>query len=1600
MKAVTKRLLATILSLCSAICVYCGLTLSAKTVHAATDFNITGVSAYNVNDDRFYVVLSTDVEIQSAGQQRITVSVEKAGVTEEIAVTFNAFSNADIQIPTSAVAKTGEKGFVTIPKGTTAGEFVLATDYTFFVGEEIASGNIYAMETDRLDTVQMTASYARYRMFFNEYAADGATDNDYYANNEAYKILNFKEDNETSTALGIVRYGVHEGKLYLRADTDDLAGVTSAAQVPEMVIYVPKGAILCPNNGNYRAIIGRDIYIHINGETIEEVFRTEPVIETEKSITLENAKIKMGGDYSGAYYAFDGSWENAGWFVNAVETTGDIYVKYNIETETRTAGGTYGATRLINANTAAHYAVTHGIVDFVHNGSANTWKDVANGNEILLYYNATTHRRTLNGSIVWGYPQTETAGIEDNGGGNGGVTTGYETADSLGAKWFGVAWGGGTYALKANVQIYDGNNNDLGVLWSATGSNVSSELVGKIGKTVYFVSAFDNVDTVTVKTASNVEIGVTKGENGIYSFTMPAEAVTISTTEKTVTSETLSFKTLVNQGSRFIMLLNGGTGNGEHGSEICDVIVKTDGEEKTAKLWNWGEDLAIYISYDVLPATGYHTLEIAAQTLTEKYSFAGVSLSVFDGSVVTPVTLERNGGQYQANAEADIYRYVVYFNDFGGEFRYIGNVSITVNDATSAVAELYQWSDGKSAVLLNSSDYPTDTEFKITITPCTVGDFYITNSVSFYIGNEEVYDKTEVIYTINGGRVVKEVVWGEANFNTVFAASSIETSGVKVIGYTYGEALYASLTDIYEKVTAETEGTPKKVEFAVETVEISNEAGAYIRTNSDYQGLRFTTKIAETKHAAITEYGMYFTSLAFYKSSDLGGDFTKISDGVNGYKISSAKEGFNSWIKGDGYEYFSSVIDLSGVNYNRDFTVCAYVVISYADGTSKTILARYDAGDSVRSAYEVASAAISHIEDKTSSAYVYTQKYVDGVLDIDYDYNLIGAERSYTIEKLADGQIRLVAKEGSGFDVTTVLAFAINGVKQTATFSDGVATFDASLLTAGRVQNEIAESGRSGRKMQILAYDGPSLGIHLSEGVLTNDKYRSSVTADIKKYFDAGFNYLVADEADYGAYRYEGIQYGSGISGTKNDAERMLDLVALYCDEYGITDREQAPVIIYWSFIFAIMDKEERQNLMLNGEVRSDDNVKFLLKNAYDELRAYVPAYPEGYTAKTNGTPLNCFKGFVLRDEPFGEDLELYVKWYNYLADDMGMTENGDLLVGSVLTFGVAEKYAISGSTSENVVSDEDFRTNYLEKVVSGMASNSADKGKQYVMTDPYPFYTTLKKSSWSSGVTASYYISDSYFTTLEEYAEKAKEQGLKAGVALQSTTHYNKSRFEAVGSAGFFSSAECRVTGRVDKSGNLTANENHIRYQAYMAMCYGYERIDYFTYWEHFNSIAAETMRQSAVMWSYDQASGEYVAAYQPTYDWIKKANAEIRGFESVILAFDRQGTRLVTGTVASGNCFGNAKGYSGDAIANTATASYDLAVGCFGLSEMKGYMLVNADDPSYARTNAVSIDFGTDYAYAVCYVNGMAEVKALNAGKLDISLGSGDGVFAIPVK
>ena len=211
---------------------------------------------------------------------------------------------------------------------------------------------------------------------------------------------------------------------------------------------------------------------------------------------------------------------------------------------------------------------------------------------------------------------------------------------------------------------------------------------------------------------------------------------------------TLEFEGLTNQseswGQRFIMTLSGGSGSGKFGEKMCDVSVKVDGEAQTAEMWDWGTQYAFYMPYSVLSPEGYHTLEIAGQNLVTGYKFAGVSLSVCDGEVVTPKTIERKGGAYQDYEEKNgtrTMRYVIFFDGFEEQFRYIGDASITVNDETSATAQFFQWDGSYTALLLNVSDYPLNTEYKITVKAGKVGAYYIENEISFYIYNGQISDK-------------------------------------------------------------------------------------------------------------------------------------------------------------------------------------------------------------------------------------------------------------------------------------------------------------------------------------------------------------------------------------------------------------------------------------------------------------------------------------------------------------------------------------------------------------------------------------------------------------------------------------------------------------------------------------------------------------------------------------------------------------------------------------------------------------------------------------------------------------------------------------------
>lgn len=1339
------------------------------------------------------------------------------------------------------------------------------------------------------------------------------------------------------------------------------------------------------------AVTGGDYFFN-NDLTVYIV--DNAITEKEKGVTLDNASIKIGGEYSDAYYSFDGTWDGAGWFVNNVATTGNINVKYTIESETRTAGGVYGVTRLINANASNKWAVAQGLIDFTQNGSAGTWQDVANSKEILLSYNSATHRRTLNNDIIWGYSTTEVSGVAgSNTEGNDGVTDAYENADALGADRFGVAWGDGTYSLKANLQIYDDDNNDLGVLWSTPEATVTSRLVGKIGGKIYFKSAFENVGSVSVVTESGTNVETTDEGNGLYSFTMPSEAVTISTTEKEEPQETvINYVSATTQDTppRYVLFFDG-VGNGAYGG-IGQVTVTINGEEKSLDFINWGDKTALLLPFDVCPNDDSKINEITIKSCTvgDFVIKNDINLWISGTKVLTKdprVTLTRNGGEYQSNE--NVQRYVVYFNDVtGGDFAYIGSLAVTVDGKTENNEAFYEWEGKKSALLLNADDYPLETEFKITTKTGWVDDYYIVNSVTFYIYNEQIIDKTPVTVVCGDGVYSSDIVWSEVALSGVFSAKNIEKNGLKVIGYRYENALYESLSAVYEAIG---ETAPASVSVEAVTVTLTNVYGASIRLASDYQGLRFTTSISQDRAEEVTEYGMYATSEAYLKK--LGGDFTAIEDGTNGYKISSTDEDFKKFTDG-GNETFSTVITLSAANYNKNFVACGYLTVTYADGTSKTILADYVSESNMRSAYEVATKALANSSKYNAWQLSVIQKYADGVLDIDEDYNLIGAARSYTIEKIADGQIRITGEDG--FDATSVKAFSINGVRYPATFENGTVTFDSGLLTTGTLEAAIKAAGRDGRELEIMSYYGPSLGIHLESGKLTTDSYACSTAEDVKKYFDAGFNYLVADEADTEAYRYEGINYGGG-SGTKDDAKRMLDLVALYCDTYGITDKSQAPVVLYDSFIWALMDKNEYANLG-----KTDDEIKNILKIHFETYKNYLPEYPAGYTYKTNETPLNCFAGFTLRDEPYGEDLECYNAWYNYLAYDMGLIDGGYVLVGAVISPGVGGHYMVGHASDDyTVVTDETYYNDYLKYIVENMKSNSLDNGKQYLMSDCYPFLTTLSKKALTSKVTSTYKMSSHYFSMMAMYANAAKENGFKAGVCIQSVTHYKAADYKAVMGGWSTKSAECNLTGRIDKDGNLTMNENHIRYQAYMALAYGMERIDYFTYWQHYNQTAAETMKESAVVWEYDEATGTYKGVYLPMYDYIKAANAEAKKLDEVVLAFDWQGTRLAAGQTATTGAFDDAASYSGDDIANGFSAVYDLAVGCFTLgSDYKGYMLVNADDPSNARSNKAELNFGSEYGHAICYINGTPVAKTLDGGKLTLTLGAGDGIFVVPVK
>ena len=120
--------------------------------------------------------------------------------------------------------------------------------------------------------------------------------------------------------------------------------------------------------------------------------------------------------------------------------------------------------------------------------------------------------------------------IAQTGGIIGKLST-YDAAKDC--EYFGIGWTARAYNLRSKIQIYDANNNDLGIktsLWERT--KLSCNLMGKVGETVSFTAKEGYIPVVTTVSGSSVEL--TEGANGVYSFVMPAEAVNVTAAAPTV----------------------------------------------------------------------------------------------------------------------------------------------------------------------------------------------------------------------------------------------------------------------------------------------------------------------------------------------------------------------------------------------------------------------------------------------------------------------------------------------------------------------------------------------------------------------------------------------------------------------------------------------------------------------------------------------------------------------------------------------------------------------------------------------------------------------------------------------------------------------------------------------------------------------------------------------------------------------------------------------------------------------------------------------------------------------------------------------------------
>lgn len=358
------------------------------------------------------------------------------------------------------------------------------------------------------------------------------------------------------------------------------------------------------------------------------------------------------------------------------------------------------------------------------------------------------------------------------------------------------------------------------------------------------------------------------------------------------------------------------------------------------------------------------------------------------------------------------------------------------------------------------------------------------------------------------------------------------------------------------------------------------------------------------------------------------------------------------------------------------------------------------------------------------------------------------------------------------------------------------------------------------------------------------------------------------------------------------------------------------------------------------------DEQKAKLKQLVDDLSQY-----------------KCFKGLMLRDEPFLPSLKSFGNIHRYLESikpDIFMYTCMLPIYGRVNMF-----------TNDLSESKEQAYTGYVQEVARQTGS---------FIYDHYPLYIDYRDPD---NVTTLF--EPDYYMNLEIVAKQAKEMKFDAGLVVQSSSWgpYGKEY-------------EICHPRRTDTKADIS-------FQVYSAIAYGMKNLGYYTYWEHY--IQSESSAVYSAMLVYPKkedgtpdVDGEPVKT--PAYYAVKEVNEEIKKFDHVFLHFNWEGTMAVIpdGREAS-ELLSYVKEYQSPRI-RKATASEETIIGCQkDENGYDGFVVVNVTDPGNSTEDFVRIEFECATS-ALCYINGEEQLIPLSDGVFEYNLEAGQGIFIIPVK